>query len=133
MPKREACRAGVVYDDLMRVSELGRTGCMLRLPCIRSHHDAEERRGEPLHECPHLRWPTKEESDAHEREINAHMKKIEAALEIVAPIRKEHRGKNWSGTLECPVCKGKLHVRHAGYNGHVWAKCETEDCVSWIE
>ena len=35
--------------------------------------------------------------------------------------------------IECPACKGRLHLSQAAYNGHVWGKCETEGCVSWME
>lgn len=129
----DACKAGVVYDELTRNKELGQTGCMLRRPCIRDHHTESERRGEPLCECPHLKWPTLEESEEHEREVQKHMEKMMTALVTIDPIRKAHKGKDWSGVIECQCCKGKLHVRHAGYNGHVWAKCETDNCVAWIE
>jgi len=132
-PKHEKCEAGVEYDVLTRVKELGDFGAFLRLPCIRSHHDELERRGQPLCPCDKLRWPTMEESEADEIAIREHMNKINAALLVIDPIRKEHRGKNWAGTLDCPVCGKKLHVRHHGMNNHVWCKCETEDCVSWLE
>lgn len=133
MPHREACAKGIVYDDLAKVSELGDWGSMLRLPCIRDHHIESERKGQPLCECPHLQWPTLAESEAHEKEMAAHMEKMMVALIAIDPIRKKRKGHDWNGTIECPNCKGKLHVRHSGYNGHVWAKCETDDCVSWIE
>lgn len=35
--------------------------------------------------------------------------------------------------VECPACKGRLHLSQAAYNGHVWGKCETADCVEWME
>ena len=133
MPEREACKAGVVYDDLARVADLGQRGCALRLPCVRRNHDEAQRRGEPLCECPHLQWPTEEELDEDERETRAAMDRMTLGLKAVAGIRKEHRGKDWQGTIECPVCKGTLHVRHAGHNGHVWARCATDDCLQWIE
>lgn len=130
---KEACGAGVVFDELAKVEELGFSGCALRLPCIRSHHDPANRKGQPLCECPKLRWPTSEESEAHEREIKESIERTNAAMKAVTPIRAKWKGQNWSGTVECPVCKGTLNVRHAGSNGHVWAKCNTEGCVAWIE
>ena len=39
----------------------------------------------------------------------------------------------WQDMVECPVCKGKLHLSHAAVNGHVWGKCETAGCVEWME
>lgn len=35
--------------------------------------------------------------------------------------------------IECPKCKGRLHLSQSSYNGHVHGRCETEDCVSWME
>lgn len=52
---------------------------------------------------------------------------------IVSAIKTEHKGANWSGTVECPACQGKLHVSHAAYNGHVHGQCETDNCLSWME
>ena len=63
----------------------------------------------------------------------AHISRILTAMAVVAPIRKTHKGKDWVGTVECPICKGQLKVSHAALNGHIWAKCETQGCVSWIE
>lgn len=130
---REACGAGVVYDELALVKELGINGSALRLPCLREHHESANRKGQPLCECHHLAWPTREECESHERDIKASIARTTAAMRIIGPIREQNRGKNWYGTLECPVCKGRLHVRHAACNGHVWARCETEGCVAWVE
>lgn len=134
MPDREACKKGIVYDDLTRVAELGRTGCMLRLPCIRSHQDEKERKGQPFCECPHMQFPTMEESIAHESEVNAHMEKMAVAFEVVGKWRVKPKPQaDRRDVLECPICKGRLHVRQSSYNGHVHAKCETQGCVSWME
>ena len=38
------------------------------------------------------------------------------------------------GIEVCPQCGGKLHwTRAISYNGHVHAKCETENCLAWME
>jgi hypothetical protein len=37
------------------------------------------------------------------------------------------------GKIECPVCKGDLYWRRARINGHVWGKCKTENCLSWMQ
>ncbi len=59
-------------------------------------------------------------------------------LTIVDPVISKWRAypKPKTGrrdVLECPVCKGKLHVEQSSYNGHVRACCETADCVNFIE
>lgn len=38
-----------------------------------------------------------------------------------------------SGTIECPKCKGVLHFSKAKSNGHTRGKCESENCLSWME
>jgi hypothetical protein len=36
-------------------------------------------------------------------------------------------------TIKCPKCNGILHFSKSSYNGHIWGKCETEDCLSWMQ
>lgn len=40
-----------------------------------------------------------------------------------------------SGTIPCPVCgkDASLQYSRSGYNGHVHARCDTQDCVAWME
>jgi hypothetical protein len=39
------------------------------------------------------------------------------------------------GEINCPVCKGVKTLRFsvAGCNGHIHARCSTQDCVAWME
>lgn len=46
------------------------------------------------------------------------------------PVSNKNKGTK--GEIECPKCKGKLHYTISGYNGHVWGKCETENCLAWM-
>lgn len=126
--QHQACDAGVVYD---KVDEGRRLPYRAALPCRKPGKYLPD--GVSQCHCPKLRFPTKEEAQAEAAEWDGHMAKMEAALKVIDPIRKEHKGKNWSGVIECPNCKGRLHVRHAGCNGHVHAKCETTGCVDWME
>lgn len=70
---------------------------------------------------------------ADDEAMNASVAKTLAAMSVVPEIKRKHKGKSWAGVVECPVCKGRLHVSHAAYNGHVHGKCETAGCVSWME
>lgn len=73
-------------------------------------------------------------SDAEKEEaLRGKVDRICAVLEGIAPWRKKHKGKSHAEVVECPACKGRLHLRIAAANGHVWGKCETDGCVSWIE
>ena len=68
-----------------------------------------------------------------DQQMDAAIAKTLAAMAVVPAIKKEHKGKDWHGVVECPVCRGSLYVSHAAYNGHVHGNCETPDCVSWME
>ena len=134
MPKRETCKAGMVYDDVANVEELGRRGSGLRLPCLKSHHDPAERGEQPLCECPKLEWTTVEEAQARKDATDLALTRMEATFPLMEKLKKEHKGKDWSGVMTCPVCDGgELSVAHAGCNGHTRGRCSEEDCVNWIE
>lgn len=47
----------------------------------------------------------------------------------VKPKPKEDRRE----VVECPICKGRLHLSQSAYNGHCHGRCETDGCVSWME
>lgn len=34
-----------------------------------------------------------------------------------------------SKEIECPACHKKMICTKAKENGHLWAKCETENCI----
>lgn len=83
--------------------------------------------------CDKLRPPTAEEVETHERWFRAHMDKMRVVMTTIMPWRQKHKGKSAREEIECPACKGRLHLTIAATNGHVHARCETPDCVSWME
>lgn len=128
------CAAGVCYRDV--TPDPDTPGSALRRPCRTipfsdSSDDQEEfaKRGM----CEKLEEPTSEEIAKFEAGWKRHMDNMALVNKALDPIRKEHKGKSWQGTIECPVCKGKLHLSHSGYNGHMRVHCETEECVRWME
>lgn len=36
-------------------------------------------------------------------------------------------------TIECPVCKGSLHLIQYARNGHAHGRCDTPGCVIFME
>lgn len=68
-----------------------------------------------------------------EDEIEQAIERMKKMSPLISKIKRIHRGITWQGIKICPICDGKLHIRHSGYNGHVWGKCETENCVCWAE
>ena len=125
---QDRCRKGVSYDELDKDN---RIMCRATLPCMKPDKYLPE--GVQQFHCPHVEFPSEEDVQAEIKEHEECMKKMDAALKVVQPIRVRENGKNWRGVLECPICKGKLHVSHAACNGHVHAQCETKDCVAWME
>jgi hypothetical protein len=83
--------------------------------------------------CPHLRRPTPEEIAADEAWTEQRIDRLRTVMVGIAEWRAKHKGKSRADVVECPACKGRLHLSIAAYNGHVHGKCETDDCVSWME
>lgn len=121
----KCCAAGVSYDAVTKDFELA-------LPCYtpRSGRNADTRQKAV---CDKYEDPTAEEIAAHEAETKAFMDRFTKTLPLIAKVKAEHKGQSWQGVEVCPVCSGKLHMSHAACNGHVWGRCETEGCLSWME
>lgn len=83
--------------------------------------------------CPSLRRPTPEEIAAHEIWLDARMNKQGIVMVGIAGWRKAHKGQSARDVVECPACKGRLHLSIAACNGHVHGRCESEGCVDWME
>lgn len=47
-------------------------------------------------------------------------------------LKKEHK-RGSSGTCTCPRCGEECVWSIASVNGHLWAKCRTDGCVSFME
>lgn len=59
--------------------------------------------------------------------------RIKTVLKGIAPWRAKWRGKSHREVVECPACKGRLHLSINAYNSHVHGRCETDGCVEWME
>ncbi|MCJ2121042.1 hypothetical protein [Methylobacterium sp. J-077] len=49
---------------------------------------------------------------------------------VFATIQADGSG---SGTIECPICKGRLAWARDSSNGHLSGQCETDDCLQWMQ
>lgn len=145
------CKAGVNYYDAFD----GNTpGIVNRFPCVQYRvvpinrpgtfvRDGEptrivekDRGGQQMMPCPigMFQEPTHEQVAEHRRAAEASLKKAFAGIEISAKWRVRPKPKeNRNEVVECPVCKGRLHLFQSAINGHVSGKCETEGCASWME
>ena len=144
------CEAGVCYDTQFNTPKS--PGMFLRMACFRENevrldgrgtriHAGEEsrmepfdRRGETMIPCELFREPTAEEIQKDRIEMDAHLERTKAALAVARAWRvKPKPSANRHEIVECPLCKGRLHLTQSSYNGHVHGACETNDCVRWME
>lgn len=115
----KCCTVGVEYETFRESADV-------QLPCLFLHPD------KPQATCAQYAERTKEELAAEERETNELIKRHMLVMPFVSEWRKKPpRGKQ--EVVECPACKGRLHLSQSAGNGHVWGRCQTKGCVSWIE
>jgi hypothetical protein len=117
------CEAGVDYAAWDGIKHAGR-------PCFL---DEQGQSKEGAAVCPKLRRPTPEEIALHEQWLNERMNVMGTVMVGIASWRAKHKGQSAAEIVECPACKGRLHLSIAAYNGHVHGHCETDGCVSWAE
>ncbi len=120
--QNERCEKNIDYLD---ITGGNRNGFALRLPCIKGKPEARQ--------CYGYTEPTEEQINDYQEKCRKQLEDMQKVYPLIGKIKKEFEGKSWRGTKECPVCTGTLHLTHASINGHVWGKCETEGCVSWME
>lgn len=83
--------------------------------------------------CPQFTLPTDEEIADYEAKVQECIRKSMLAEPLREEMRKKYRHTGFGGTVVCPVCEGTLHMTVSSYNGHTSGKCETADCLNWIE
>lgn len=99
-------------------------------PCIGGHKAKDV-----LALCAKWERRSLERAEARADSITKHFEKIEIVFRVVKDWRTwtEANRVAKQEVIECPACKGLLHLSQAAYNGHVHGHCETPDCVSWME
>lgn len=119
------CTAGVDLKTLRRVPTGVRS--IKWGPCIEGHTLEN-----PQAHCPHWIRRTREQGEKRADAIERSLRQMTVVMPVVDEWRKkEPFGK--AEVIECPECKGRLHLSQSSHNGHVHGKCETEGCVSWME
>lgn len=99
-------------------------------PCIGGHTTPNV-----LKLCPKWERRSMEHSEKWADEIEAAISRYTVVMPVVAKWRtwSDRNRVSKQEVIECPKCKGRLHLSQAAYNGHVHGHCETEGCVSWME
>ena len=119
------CKAGMDLKTIQSVPT-GEKGFKWG-PCIGGHTLPN-----PHELCPHWIRRTRKMGEDRADALEGAMQRIAIAAPVVGEWRKKLPiGK--AEVIECPVCKGRLHLSQAACNGHIHAKCETEGCLSWME
>ena len=96
-------------------------------PCIGGHTCKDV-----LALCPKWERRSLEHAEKRADSILEHLRRMTICGPVVNAWRKKPPfGKQ--EVIECPACKGRLHLSQSSYNGHVHGHCETKDCVSWME
>lgn len=129
-PKPESAKAdycAIGCGASKRMKEARDAGEPAMSPCIGGHNTPNV-----LALCPQWERRSLEHAEKRADEIEEMLRRLDVVEPVISAWRqKEPIGK--SAIIECPVCKGRLHLSQSPYNGHVHAKCETEDCVSFVE
>lgn len=128
----KTCRAGVAYatvevkhEPMPYKSSDGHEYTASRsLPCNhRLNHCGAA--------CASSRFPTPEEVEAEVAKSNREVERVvnsrQAIVDAIEATGQEH------GAIDCPSCAGGSLTYRRASNGHIWARCSTEDCVAWME
>ena len=83
--------------------------------------------------CEHFRAPTAEEIALHKQSDEDHRSLVMTVKSGITSWRVMHQGCSHSEIVECPACRGRLHLSIRAHNEHVQGSCETSGCVSWTE
>lgn len=119
-PRDKKCSAGIVYDDQFPERPTA---------CWKGGGKSDEHQ---LSRCPKWLRRNREQGEARADDLVTALQRMTViGPAIIAWREKPPTGKQ--EVIECPVCKGRLHLSQAACNGHVHGKCETKDCVSWME
>lgn len=145
----KCCDAGVNYHQAF---DGERNGMFFRIPCrsydVRPAHGRGtyikpgdkvirieiDRHGHEVIPCGRYIEPSDDEVLQHQLDSEASMRNLLTAIQVSSAWRvKPKPTVSRHEVVECPVCKGRLHLSQSSYNGHVHGKCETPKCVAWME
>jgi hypothetical protein len=138
--QNELCKRGVRYDQfkdgkpcIQFIEKSARGGTYLE-PGEKAAERKPFPNATPPERCPFYAEPSDDEVQKDREELDAAMKRTMAAIKVASEWRVRPKPQaDRIEVIECPCCKGRLHLSQSAYNGHVHGKCETDGCVSWME
>jgi hypothetical protein len=120
------CAANVNIRELTGGDNLG---WATRMPCFLKNGSVVS--------CQSLKVLTREAAEAaaiKDEERSVVMMRCFTAAHADAKAKGIKKGNGGRSSMPCPAeCGGTLHYSVASYNGHMHAKCDTGNCVSWME
>jgi len=117
------CDKGINYREITGGPTFG---IGTRLPCVIEGKFSKPKNGEKA-TCEHFVKPTKKELDDWEESVDRSIKQVSMAIKTIGKTGKQN------GVIQCPACNGKLGFSVSPGNGHIWAKCETNNCLAWMQ
>lgn len=127
MARVDYCSLGC--DASARMNDARKAGEPNMTPCIGGHKSVDV-----LKLCPKWERRSLEHAEARADAIQESMERMEIVMPVVSKWRlKPKPDKDRREVIECPKCKGRLHLSQSSYNGHVHGHCDTPECVSWME
>jgi hypothetical protein len=124
--QHDCCEAGVNYEELIEHGKY-------RIPCLKM---AIGLKRDPAL-CEKFAAMTREEAEKEADETLSIQAKTMLAMRAAhedAKLKRFGKGHGGHDSFPCPTgCGGHLYYRVASVNGHMHAKCETPNCVSWME
>ncbi len=125
--KQDYCALSCGYS--VRMDAARKAGEPNMTPCIGGHTAKDV-----LALCPHWIRRTREHAEKRADAIEEMMERMSIVMPVVSAWRvKPKPQRDRREVIECPKCKGRLHLSQSSYNGHVHGHCETKNCVSWME
>lgn len=114
------CNAGVDWQEVTGGEQLG---IMRRCPCINPEHKSK---------CDKHEFPTEEELKAEEEWLAKTIEQFEKELPFWNNLKSKHK-RGTQGKCKCPRCDGTCDWSIAATNGHLWVRCQTENCIAFME
>jgi len=120
--RRGECDKGVNVRDLVGGDALG---WLARTPCFTRH--------ETDITCEYFSEPTEQQIKDAEKGWDVLIKRMTLVNPVISKLKEKYAETGGNEIVECPVCKGRLHCSVSSLNGHVHGRCETDDCLCWME
>lgn len=146
-PGNETCKAGINPRDL-DPAKGSVPGLFYRIPCKIGYPRRDLETAKSAREagggqgtCERFELPTDEEIEADKKAVESlfaeAVTRLEKVYPLIDPLKVEWRQKRLAiqRRVDCPVCglSQGLFISIAQVNGHALVRCDSPDCLSFME